>query len=243
MEIVTQPTELMLVMPVYNEQASVKKVVTEWIEEISNWTDNFILFVINDGSTDDSLKILQKLQARFGDHLEILNNKNRGHGQSCLIGYKEAAKRGVPWIFQLDSDGQCSPEYFYRLWREREKYDILYGVRNRRDDGIKRVMASMVLRLFLLIFFRSWCPDANVPYRLMRTSSIMEAVKCIPQKFFLANVGLSLLLKKNRFLRHYYVYIRFRERYGGEPSVRLSLFGKKAKELYQELNLLINRKK
>lgn len=232
--------ELILVMPVYNEQASLKKVVTEWIEEIENWSDDFILLAINDGSKDQSLKILEKLKERFGYRLEIINNCNNGHGQSCLIGYRDAAERNIPWIFQIDSDGQCSPQYFYRLWREKNKYDILYGVRNKRDDGIRRVIASKILRGFLLLFFGSWCLDANVPYRLMRTDKIVPLLKRIPKTFFLANVALSLLLKKDKSIRHFYVPIHFRERYGGEPSVKFSLFGRQAIRLYQDLKSITN---
>ncbi|GEM_PF-4003278 len=35
--------DLIVVMPVYNEQASVRKVVQEWFTEIENWTENFII--------------------------------------------------------------------------------------------------------------------------------------------------------------------------------------------------------
>ena len=51
--------ELMLVMPVFNEQASVRKVVIEWFQEIENWTENFVLLAINDGSTDETSSVLR----------------------------------------------------------------------------------------------------------------------------------------------------------------------------------------
>ena len=232
--------ELIIIMPFYNEQASLKKVVTEWIEELENWIEHFTFLAINDGSTDHSLQILEKLQKRFGNRLEIIDKPNQGHGQSCLVGYREAIDRKIPWVFQLDSDGQCSPEYFYRLWRERDSYDVLYGVRTRRDDGFMRVIASKILRGFLFLFFGCWCIDANVPYRLMRVDKIGPFLRRIPKTFFLANVALSLLLKKNKTIRHFYVSIRFRERYGGEPSVKMSLFGKQAIKLYKDLKSITN---
>lgn len=54
--------ELAIVMPVYNEQASIRKVVREWFEEIQNWTENFVFLVIDDGSKDRTLDILQTLR-------------------------------------------------------------------------------------------------------------------------------------------------------------------------------------
>lgn len=230
--------ELMLVMPVYNEQASVRKVVIEWFQEIQNWTESFIFLAINDGSTDGTLEILSRLRNQLGDRLEILAKPNSGHGQSCLEGYRIACDRGVPFVFQIDSDGQCDPQYFFRFWRMRHDCDVVYGNRVRRDDGFKRVAASLVLRIVLLAFGNANCIDANVPYRLIRTANLLSKLEKIPADFFLANVALAVLLRKDHCWRHATVPIRFRERYGGEPSVSLGKFGEKAKELITQLKIL-----
>jgi dolichol-phosphate mannosyltransferase len=229
--------ELAIVMPVYNEQASVRKVVLEWFQEIENWTERFVFLVIDDGSTDSTLKILQRLRSQLGSRLEVISRENLGHGQTCLQGYRIAADRGIRHVMQIDSDGQCDPQYFFRFWRARETYDVIYGFRFRRDDGLKRVLASYVLRATLLAFSRTWCVDANVPYRLMRTQALKPLLSKIPSDFFLANVALAVLLRRAA-VREGVIPIRFRERYGGEPSIRLSKFGDKAGELIRQLNLL-----
>jgi glycosyltransferase involved in cell wall biosynthesis len=229
--------ELLVVIPVYNEQASIKKVVQEWFEEIENWTENFVFLAINDGSKDESLRILQRLQEKLGSRLEIIDRENRGHGGSCIEGYKVACERGIPYVFQIDSDGQCDPQYFFRFWRNRQKFDVTYGRRVRRDDGIRRVIASIVLKATLLLFVRVWCEDANVPYRLMRTDKLASMLSKIPQEFFLKNVALAVLLKRANW-SECFVPIQFRERYGGEPSVTLGKFGNKAVELINQLKQL-----
>jgi dolichol-phosphate mannosyltransferase len=230
-----QPPELLIVMPVYNEQASVRKVVLEWFQEVENWTKDFRFLVIDDGSTDGTAKRLHRLREQLGPRLEVISRENRGHGQSCLQGYRIARERRVPYVFQIDSDGQCDPQYFFRFWRLRAGYDVIYGNRKRRDDGWRRVFASFVVRAFLLTLFRVNCVDANVPYRLMRPAALGEALERIPPDFLLANIALAVLLKKDKRIRHGSVPIHFRERYGGEPSVRMSKFGGKAAELYQQL--------
>jgi len=227
--------ELIIVMPVYNEQASVRKVVMEWFQEIENWTENFVFLAIDDGSTDDSLNVLKRLQTQLGPRIEILSRENRGHGQSCLQGYREALSRTIPWIMQIDSDGQCDPQFFFRMWRMRNGCDIIYGRRASRDDGWRRVVASHVLRMTLLLTSGAYCVDANVPYRLMRSKSLEKHVKRIPPDFSLANVALSVLLRKDPYISEGKVRIHFRERYGGEPSVALGKFGGKATELIRQL--------
>ena len=171
------PAELMIVMPVYNEQASVRKVVSEWFAEIVNWTENFVFLVINDGSSDGTVAIIERLQEQLGQRLELVTQPNQGHGQSCLNGYRIAAQRRIPFVFQIDSDGQCDPQYFFRFWRLRDKSDVIYGRRVRRDDGWRRVLASAVLKATLRIFAGVSCVDANVPYRLMRTDILEEPLR------------------------------------------------------------------
>jgi len=234
------PPELLVVMPVFNEQASVRKVVLEWFQEIENWTANFVFLAINDGSTDGTRALLEQLRQHLGLRFEILDQTNLGHGQSCLRGYGVAAERGVPFVFQIDSDGQCDPQYFFRFWRLREKYDVIYGRRTRRDDGLRRVFASEVVKLFLLLLFRVRCIDANVPYRLMRTAAIAPFLPRVPPDFSLANIGLAVLLRKNKnAVRHGAVPIHFRARYGGEPAVSFGKFGQKAWELYRQLRVML----
>ena len=225
-------------MPVHNERASVRKVVSEWTQELENWTERFTLLAIDDGSTDETPEILRRLHDQLpAGRLEVVTQRpNRGHGQSCLAGYRIAAERRVPWVFQIDSDGQCDPQYFFRFWRERDHHDVLYGRRgSRRDDGFRRTFASLVVRTFLLVLFRVNCADANVPYRLMRTAAVAPWLDRVPADFSLANIGLAVILKKRTRLRHGYVKIHFRERYGGEPAVGFSKFGVKAAELYRQL--------
>lgn len=225
-------------MPVYNEQASVRKVVMEWFQEVENWTENFVFLAIDDGSKDGTLKLLKRLQEQLGPRLEIVSRENRGHGQTCLQGYRIAFERGIPFVFQLDSDGQCDPQYFFRFWRDRDNYDVIYGKRVRRDDGWRRVLASIVLKVSLWLWCGVSCVDANVPYRLMRTDAICNDLERIGPDFDLANIALAVVLRKNKLITHFAIPIHFRERYGGEPNVPITKFGQKALELRQQLKRL-----
>lgn len=226
-------------MPVYNEQTAVGKVVREWFPALEAQTADFTFLALNDGSMDRTLAALQTLRAQLGPRLEILDRPNRGHGQSCLQGYRIALERGVPYVFQIDSDGQCDPRFFAAFWARRERYDVLYGRRTRRDDGWTRVVVSAVERTFLLVLFRVNCVDANVPYRLMRVVALVPFLDRIPATFRLGNIALAVLLRKDSTIRQGDVPIHFRARDGGEPMVRLGGFVPKALELYRQLRALL----
>lgn len=230
------PPELLIVMPIYNEQDSVRKVVLDWMAELQPTLQNFVFLAIDDGSYDKSLEILNCLQSEFGSQFEIISRENRGHGQSCLEGYRTAVTRGIPHVLQIDSDGQCDSGYFKDFWNLRNEFDVIYGKRT-REDGFRRILASTILRISLLGFGVN-CVDPNVPYRLMKTQTCAAMFDLIPKDFFLANIALAVLLKKSQGIRHAAVSIKFRERLGGEPSVPLSKFATKAIELCFQLRSL-----
>jgi len=230
--------ELMVVMPVFNEQASVARVVEEWFPALEAVGMNFVFVAIDDGSRDRTLEILKRLQVRLGGRFQIVSHENCGHGQTCLEGYRFAIAEKIPWVLQIDSDGQCDPRFFAQIWARRQRHDVVYGVRKRRDDGWKRVLASHILQLTLLLTCGAFCRDANVPYRLMRTVALEIFVDRIPTDFNLANVAMAVLLRKDRRIRHGAVPIRFRARNGGEPSVPFGKFGTRAAELVRQLRQL-----
>jgi dolichol-phosphate mannosyltransferase len=225
---------LLVVMPVFNEQGSVARVIREWFEILAQHLEDFILLSINDGSTDDTGVILQSMAADLGDRLQIISRPNRGHGQTCLEGYRSALERNIPHILQIDSDGQSDPRYFADFWQLREQYDVIYGKRS-RSDGSRRIIASVVLRVLLRLFTGVDCVDANVPYRLMNACACANAIRAVPSDVFLANVALAVILRKDPDIRHGQVPIGFPPRHGGEPSVPFVKFAAKGIELFAQM--------
>ena len=92
----SSPLQLLVVMPVFNEQDSIRKVVVEWFNALEAATPDFAILAINDGSKDATLQTLGTLQSELGDRLEIISRENRGHGQSCIQGYRVALERRIP---------------------------------------------------------------------------------------------------------------------------------------------------
>jgi glycosyltransferase involved in cell wall biosynthesis len=231
------PPKLLVALPVYNESDSIRHVIGNWTTMLDATVGDYVILAINDGSTDDSGAILENLQSAHGDRLEVRSRGNRGHGQSCLEAYLVALERAIPYILQIDSDGQSDPRYLSYFWGQREDYDVIYGKR-RRLDGPLRSGASLVLRHLLRVLEGVDCVDANVPYRLMNTHACQDAIRSIPPAISLANVALSVLLRRNPKLRHGVIRIDFPPRYGGEPSVPLTRFVLKGCELFAQLREL-----
>jgi glycosyltransferase involved in cell wall biosynthesis len=230
--------ELQVVVPVYNEEHCINSVLEEWITELDRSGADYNIMLLDDGSTDRTSAMLEDWKNKsINNRIRVQRHDNRGHGQTCLEGYRLACDLGAEWLLQIDSDGQCDPHYFAELWTKRHGHDVVYGLRTKRQDGWKRVMASMLVRNVVRLASGVDCIDANVPYRLMRTENLRPLVDSISADFDLANIALAVQIKRAKW-REAAVPIAFRPRSCGEPSVPLSRFAGKACELVVQLRRL-----
>lgn len=230
--------ELMVVIPVLNEEQCLDAVLQEWSEELDRTGVDYKVLLLDDGSTDGTAALIKRwVQGRADRRFASARHGNMGHGQTCLAGYRQACLSGAAWVFQIDSDGQCDPAYFRAVWERREGHDVVYGHRTERLDGGQRVLASRLVRAVVRIATGTRCVDANVPYRLMTTHGLLPLVDSVPSSFALANIALAVQLQRAGW-REAQVPIVFRSRAGGEPSVPLTRFAGKALELTGQLLLL-----
>lgn len=226
---------LWVVMPVYNEEASLKQVVESWIEEISKYVNNYVFLIVNDGSKDDSETIAKSLALR-NPSIKIISHPNRGHGQSCIAGYRYAVNHDAAWIFQIDSDGQCDPHYFQRFWNQRTDKYALYGYRKVREDGRIRFYISRVTSIYTWLATGTWVPDPNVPYRLMPKQILSSSIKEIPSYVYMANICLAYRMQKIGAIK--WLEINFLKRIGGTPSAKILQIMRRGFELFIQLRNL-----
>jgi dolichol-phosphate mannosyltransferase len=224
--------ELVLIVPVYNEEEIIIPVLTEWRAELSRHITHLRIIVVNDGSTDGTVARLATLK---WPELIIHTHSNRGHGQSCLVGYRQAASLSAQFVFQIDSDGQCDPEGFARVWSRRDETVAVYGRRTSRDDGWSRKLVTRILRLSLKCAYRTRLNDTSVPFRLYPAVLAAVTANRIPPNFELANIAMALLLEPHGYVE---VPIHFRDRAGGHASVRWTGFAQKALRLFGDLKTL-----
>lgn len=111
-----------VIIPVYN----VENYLDECIKSVCNQTfTDFEIVVVNDGSTDSSLSIIEKY-ARFDSRIRIFSQENRGISAARNKGFNEA--RGA-YILFVDSDDYIIPNTLSALWEyaEETKSEIILG--------------------------------------------------------------------------------------------------------------------
>lgn len=231
-------TDLWVIAPVYNEQESLREVVEEWLACLRAHGLDFQFCLINDGSSDDSLRVIRMLESANAEVVSM-NKENTGHGRTCMVGYRAAMSRGARHVFQIDSDGQCDPRFFASLWQRKQDHAAVFGRRTLREDSVARRLVSRLLGLQVALCTGIRVPDANVPYRLIPTAVLADALKLVPDNVDLANLFLAVVLQHQR--RICWVDIGFRSRRGGVSATGLFTLAVKSCRLVPQLLRLRRR--
>lgn len=104
---ITKPT-ISVVLPVYN----VENYLDECFQSLLNQTyQDFEVIVVNDGSTDNSLAIVEKYESQF-DHFMVITQNNRGLSEARNTGITQI--KGT-YTYFLDSDDYIAPDTFENL--------------------------------------------------------------------------------------------------------------------------------
>lgn len=190
--------KLAIIIPVYNEEDNIKKILNDWGNILNN--KEFDIIIVNDGSTDNTSFILNQKKK---SNIKILNKINSGHGDFVITGYRYALVNNYKFIFQVDSDNQFSAKDFKKLWKLKDfNYDILMGYRKNRKDPIIRIFLSkVVLRFFFILFFQKNIHDANVPFRLIKNDFLKKFMINCNKKYIAPNILMSIFAKKIIFIK------------------------------------------
>jgi glycosyltransferase involved in cell wall biosynthesis len=196
-------------------------VVPHWINGIAEVIpkDQFKLLVINDGSRDKTGVILDELTDQY-PNLIAKHQLNGGHGNAIFNGYQMAVQMNPNFVFQTDSDDQFVPSDFKNFWDKRNESEFVLGFREVRNDDPFRLLITRILKYSLLFIYGTYIHDANIPFRLIRTSFLNKLLNALPhQTPFAPNIFLSVLAKKSG-QKLFNIPVLHKERETGEVSIR-----------------------
>lgn len=130
---------LYLVIPCYNEEAVLHETAKRLKEKISRMISEDMIsaksriMFVNDGSKDDTWDIIRKLHEKDSVFSGVSLSRNRGHQNALLAGLM-TAKEYADMVISLDADLQDDIDAIDKFVEKYyEGYDIVYGVRNKRE--------------------------------------------------------------------------------------------------------------
>ena len=174
-----------VVIPVFNEEGNIEALASRVVAAMVALGDTFEVLFVDDGSRDRTPEILRRVASR--DPRVRVVRFTRNYGQEAAVEALYLNARGR-WLIQMDGDLQHPPEEIGRLVaRKDEGYDVVYGVRQKRQDALFRVGASRLMQWTMRSMMEIELPDDVSTFRLM-SAPIARLVAALPErrKFFSA---------------------------------------------------------
>jgi glycosyltransferase involved in cell wall biosynthesis len=133
-------TEVSVVIPLYNEEQSLRELYEGLRRGLSFTGGRYEIIFVDDGSTDNSARVLRDLRARDGRVKIIRFRRNYGKSAALSVGFQHT--KG-DFVVTMDADLQDDPAEIPRLVGELKKgYDLVSGWKKKRRDPIIKTIPS-----------------------------------------------------------------------------------------------------
>jgi glycosyltransferase involved in cell wall biosynthesis len=187
--------DISIVVPVYNEEKSIRLMYDRLLASISKISSNFEIIYVNDGSRDNSFLELVKLSKEDSRVKYINFSRNFGHQIAVTAGLDKSKGDAVVII---DGDLQDPPEVIPEMYaKHKEGFEVVYGQRLKRkgESFFKKITAKYFYRILKKI------TSVNIPvdtgdFRLI-DRKIVNDLKNMPEQ--------------NKFLRGQIAWLGYRQ--------------------------------
>ena len=216
--------ELLLIIPAYNEEGSIKTVVDNVIKNYPQ----FDYVVINDGSKDNTQKICLNEGYNYINH-----PVNLGLSGAFQTGMKYAYEQGYPYAMQIDADGQHDPAFIEDMLKTaKEGYDIVIGSRfvTEKKQYSLRMLGNSLISFAIKMTTRFKITDPTSGMRLYGREVIKDFA--LDMNYGPEPDTISLFLKKGMRVKE--IQVHMEERMAGESYLSFS------KSIFYMMRMLIS---
>ncbi len=193
--------KLSIVIPVYNEQNTLEKIIKKVLSVKLPLGVLKEIIIVNDGSTDDTLKILKKIKSKS---IKIFHHTtNQGKGAAIRTGF---SKVSGDFVIIQDADLEYDPQDFNRLLSPilNKRARVIYGTRLKnyplklfgkdKTPMPSHWFGNKFLTLFTNILYRSNLTDMETCYKLF-TKDVIKNLQLTSQRFEIEPEITAKLLK------------------------------------------------
>ena len=152
--------------PCYNDAGTIPTMIIRAMQTLREITDDFEVLVINDGSADDSARVLQELEPVYDCLRVMYRTQPSGYGGVLRGGFAAATK---DWVFYTDGDAQYDARELALLAEAvADGVDMVNGYKIKRHDPFHRVLIGYAYQYFVKLLFGLVIRDVDCDFRLMR---------------------------------------------------------------------------
>jgi glycosyltransferase involved in cell wall biosynthesis len=209
--------DISVILPVVNERENLDILIPRLKSLLKSARLEGEIVVVDGGSRDGTR------ESAAANGVRVVSERGRGYGAAIQTGFEEA--RG-DWVLTLDADLSHDPDFVAKMWRARERGDIVIASRYTRGGvaytGVFRKSLSWLLNLFLRRFWSLPVRDVSSGYRLYRREAL-DGLKFTSANFeVLGEILVRLYARGYSVIEVPFTYF---PRRAGRSHVRLLDFG------------------
>jgi len=163
---------LSVIIPAYNEEKNIVPLYRELTNVLKKLGKDHEIILIDDGSRDNTFRIIESLNKKDKKIKVIKFRKNFGQTASLDAGFKKAKGNT---IVVMDADLQNDPKDIPRLLEKLSKgYDVVSGWRYNRKDGIFKRIVSKFANLFRVLLTKEKIHDAGCSLKAYKKECLKD---------------------------------------------------------------------
>jgi len=164
--------DVSVVIPLYNEEQSLMPLSLAVRDALDRMNSTYEVIFVDDGSTDNSLKVLREIHRKNRRYKFISFRKNYGKSAALSVGFQHAMGK---IIVTMDADLQDDPNEIPKLIEKLESgYDLVNGWKRKRHDPITKTIPSKLFNYITSVFTGIKLRDFNSGLKAYRREVIQE---------------------------------------------------------------------
>jgi glycosyltransferase involved in cell wall biosynthesis len=158
--------KLSVFLPVYNEKDNIEGVVAKTLKVLENIASEWELILVDDGSSDGSSAVLQKISNSDKRIRVVSHASNQGYGATIKTGLYESK---YPWIAFIDSDGQFNFSEITDFIKKQKETgaDLVIGYYKKRQVSAFKKITSKLWELTVFVLFGLKVRDIDCGFKFI----------------------------------------------------------------------------
>ncbi len=192
--------ELSVFFPCYNEEKNIQNTIAKTIPVLKKNAQKWEIILINDGSKDNTGKILEQIKKHYSkeDIKIITHNPNRGYGAALKSGLYNSKYQ---WIAFTDSDGQFDFSEITKFFKKQQttQADIVIGYYLSRKVSQTTIITSKIWEFIVFILFGLKVTDIDCGFKLINKKVINTIPKLEAERGAFISSEFLIKAKKSGF--------------------------------------------
>lgn len=221
-------SSISLVFPAYNEGMNIELAVSKGRDAFKKIAEKVEIIVVNDGSSDNTGEIIDRLARESDEVVPVHHPQNRGYGAAICSGFYRAS---CDYVFFSDSDMQFDLNEIGKLVEWIDRYDIVAGYRAKRADPLHRKLNAAAWNVLVRSLLGVKARDIDCAFKLFRRK-VFDTIH-LDSAGAMVNTELLALAGVNGFTIKEVPVSHFPRQQGTQTGANLKVILKAFRELFR----------